>query len=965
MYTLTRKLAVVCLTLVLSVLVYGCGGSSKQALITDVSTDMVTTGLTPESGTYTIQPGGTANAGDVTFACPAEGAPCEVTVAEDGTITSPPGSAPGMATAMDSDSAAARLAAVAEAEASEAARLAAVAEAEASEAARVAAVAAAEASEAARVAAVAAAEASEAARVAAVAAAEASEAARVAAVAEAMAAEVEKAAAVAAANASEEDRVAAVAAAMAAEEDRVAAVAAAMAAEEDRVAAVAAAMAAEEDRVAAVAAAMAAEEDRVAAVAEAMVAEEDRVAAVAVAMAAEVEKAAAVAAAETSEAARVAAVAAAEASEAARVAAVAEAEASEAARVAAVAEAEASEEARVAAVAEAEASEAARVAAVAVAMAAEVEKAAAVAAAMVAEEARVAAVAAAMVAEEARVAAVAAAMVAEEARVAAVAATMIAEAARDDAVAATMIAEAARDDALEALVIANRRANAKPVDISNLLTGYTTITPGSYTIEADDSRDVDDVNFACPADGIACEVIVDGEGNVVSAGGEATAQNSMAAMTTRTAIALFAPINMGTLVTASGVGPVVVVNDMTDAAAADSVARSPEGVTTITLAHAADLEATTNEYTSEVVDTGHEIEGWIGQTLKRDDSMAATMEVEAEPATIMDEVTAYTNIDPATRGKLMYEGIDNAIPDIAVYRIEVEADQMYSNDDGDTFRGAFIRTDGTRILGTFTCDADVSCAAISSTEGEETETVVGTLVLAMNPGLGWEFDSDENVTEGETPDTDYMYFGYWLQSPVEGTTYAFSILNGGGNQPFVIDDELTNDSHALTATYEGGAAGLYVTRELRVRDGSVDVYSPGFHGRFTANAMIKAYFGTNDEFAGNQIVTPNIPSKQNMIEGTITDFMDGDTELGFKVTLERTMIGDGTGISGMATAEFGKPGDSMATAGTWGAKLFGPSPDADSSQAAKNRTVPSGVAGQFDVNSSYTKVVGAFAAEKQ
>ena len=44
MYTLTRKLAVVCLTLVLSVLVYGCGGSSnKQALITTpVSTDMVT-----------------------------------------------------------------------------------------------------------------------------------------------------------------------------------------------------------------------------------------------------------------------------------------------------------------------------------------------------------------------------------------------------------------------------------------------------------------------------------------------------------------------------------------------------------------------------------------------------------------------------------------------------------------------------------------------------------------------------------------------------------------------------------------------------------------------------------------------------------------------------------------------------------------------------------------------------------
>ena len=101
MYTLTRKLSVVCLTVVLSFLVYGCGGSSKQALITDVSTDMVTAGLTPDSGTYTIQPGGTATAGDVTFACPAEGSSCEVTVADDGTVTS----AGGMATAMTSDSA--------------------------------------------------------------------------------------------------------------------------------------------------------------------------------------------------------------------------------------------------------------------------------------------------------------------------------------------------------------------------------------------------------------------------------------------------------------------------------------------------------------------------------------------------------------------------------------------------------------------------------------------------------------------------------------------------------------------------------------------------------------------------------------------------------------------------------------------------------------------------------------------
>ena len=108
MYTLTRKLSVVCLTVVLSFLVYGCGGSSKQALITEV-TDMVTEGLMPEPGTYTIEPGGTAYAGgDVSLDCPPGGPPCEVTVADDGTFVMST-SAEGMVIAMNSASAAARL----------------------------------------------------------------------------------------------------------------------------------------------------------------------------------------------------------------------------------------------------------------------------------------------------------------------------------------------------------------------------------------------------------------------------------------------------------------------------------------------------------------------------------------------------------------------------------------------------------------------------------------------------------------------------------------------------------------------------------------------------------------------------------------------------------------------------------------------------------------------------------------
>ena len=114
-----------------------------------------------------------------------------------------------------------------------------------------------------------------------------------------------------------------------------------------------------------------------------------------------------------------------------------------------------------------------------------------------------------------------------------------------------------------------------------------------------------------------------------------------------------------------------------------------------------------------------------------------------------------------------------------------------------------------------------------------------------NPGEGWEFESDDNVKEGETPDADYMYFGYWLKSPVGDdvpTDYAFATFSGG-NTPFVKCRNRTlyeSTEDALTATYEGGAAGMYVSRELRLVGGLVDEYSPGTHGRFTAKAELEA-----------------------------------------------------------------------------------------------------------------------------
>ena len=186
---------------------------------------------------------------------------------------------------------------------------------------------------------------------------------------------------------------------------------------------------------------------------------------------------------------------------------------------------------------------------------------------------------------------------------------------------------------------------------------------------------------------------------------------------------------------------------------------------------------------------------------------------------------------------------------------------------------------------------------------------------------------------------------------------------------------LTNADDALTATYRGGAAGRYMTRKLSFIDQEVDPKSPAFHGRFTANAELNAYFGAHETFAevpdgddADSLVDK--PNRQNRIRGTITDFMDGDSNLGFEVTLGLQEIADTGAIASIpdsATSKFiDTPTNTAGTGmGTWDAQFYGPNADADADADVVNTTLPSGVAGQFNAGSLHTNVVGAFAAEKK
>ena len=130
----------------------------------------------------------------------------------------------------------------------------------------------------------------------------------------------------------------------------------------------------------------------------------------------------------------------------------------------------------------------------------------------------------------------------------------------------------------------------------------------------------------------------------------------------------------------------------------------------------------------------------MGQTLKRDDSEAADTDadIDALPAEEMDEATFYTNIDPAKPGKL--KGISTIFASISVTDIVVDADLMLSGltDEDDTFKAELVRTDGTRIPGTFTCDANTCVPPTVATVSNlviRSLVVIPLLIGNLNPTI--------------------------------------------------------------------------------------------------------------------------------------------------------------------------------------------------------------------------------------
>ena len=324
--------------------------------------------------------------------------------------------------------------------------------------------------------------------------------------------------------------------------------------------------------------------------------------------------------------------------------------------------------------------------------------------------------------------------------------------------------------------------------------------------------------------------------------------------------------------------------------------------------------------------------------------------------------------------------------------------------------GSFEGARGVYRCGTGGPAVSGECVVTFDSDGNLLEFPATTPPTSPHPGAlsdDWVFIPDTGASV-VLEDGDYLWFGYWLESvEAGGDTYAYTFQAfSGGSTRFVPDSPIGYDSTGGgtitgrsavvyggrmaavegSADYDGNAGGMYMKKVLS-SDGREVVSAT--HGEFTATANLTANFG------GAEVAA----SQQFTINGTVTDFMDGDTAIdeNWSVMLGDAELGDASfkapppaaGVAGstpelrthFSTFSGLTEGDASANAGRWRGAFYGSSAPVDVHEVAgetdgiigRGQTVdgviypleipqPTGVAGEFNAHFTNGHVHGAFGA---
>ena len=265
--------------------------------------------------------------------------------------------------------------------------------------------------------------------------------------------------------------------------------------------------------------------------------------------------------------------------------------------------------------------------------------------------------------------------------------------------------------------------------------------------------------------------------------------------------------------------------------------------------------------------------------------------------------------------------------------------------------GSYNGTDGT-----YRCDGDDACTVSLNAKGELTEM-----------STGWVFTPNMGATTDQ-PDYEYLSYGFWLKNTTDSdgaVTYdeveTFAMQVG-------LEPSLANLSAigAVTgsATYEGGAVGVYVKNVLDDQANIVSATS----GHFKADVELTAKFGGGNVGVNNQFAIGGTMDKFVLQHGEENDWA---VSLGLADFSGRDGMGPGKEAAGNSFANTFKGeavGDSTAVMGSWNGSFFGAAgqidPDNGGPMPAVN-TAPAAVIGEFNANFTDGTTAGAFGVRKQ
>ena len=224
-------------------------------------------------------------------------------------------------------------------------------------------------------------------------------------------------------------------------------------------------------------------------------------------------------------------------------------------------------------------------------------------------------------------------------------------------------------------------------------------------------------------------------------------------------------------------------------------------------------------------------------------------------------------------------------------------------------------------MGTYTCSGTNNCTVAVNSKGELTEA-----------SDGWIFTPADGV-KVDVPDTDFLSYGFWLEKTTKDGVVTYDEV-----APFTMAHDMAASGGTVTgsASYEGGAVGVYVHNVLTAGGGMVESRTAG---HFTADASLMAYFGGTDI----------AETMHNSITGTISKFMlAGEEDNDWMVALKGKIDTTNFQIMEGGTANGG------GTPGVLTGQFYG----------AVNET-PGAVTGEFDANFSNGSVAGGFGAREE